>query len=133
MNGRNWEWYWNLYLGTNATIADYRVYFAILGEYAGKTRLAYELRRKADQEPLFSGNDFGCSPLHAVDSVYTLCALLNFLTLRPGDTDREYFEGYTPRQMDWVQSMDADAIRMLVYEAEEASAKRVTWARRVTL
>jgi hypothetical protein len=46
----------------------------------------------------FRRADFHCSPLHAVDSDATVAGVLAFLSLKPGDTDSEYFEGYTPGQ-----------------------------------
>jgi hypothetical protein len=51
---------------------------------------------------LFEGSDFAGSPLHADDSDETMLSLMTFLTLRPGDTDAEYFADYTPRQMAFV-------------------------------
>lgn len=48
---------------------------------------------------LFEGDDFGASPLHAVDSDETVAALMGLLTLRPGDTDPDYFADYTPEQL----------------------------------
>ena len=67
----------------------------------GKSRLRYELRQhdNGTTTVLFSGDDFGCSPLHAIDSDDTIAGLMSFLTLRPGDTDREYFDAYTPDQL----------------------------------
>lgn len=50
---------------------------------------------------LFEGEDFGSSPMHAIDSDETIAALMSFLTLRPGDTDSEYFDDYTPAQLDY--------------------------------
>lgn len=48
---------------------------------------------------LFEGADFGCSPLDAIDSDACIRSLMSFLTLRPGDTDSEYFEDYTAAQL----------------------------------
>jgi hypothetical protein len=53
---------------------------------------------------LFTGEDFGHSPMDAIDSDETLRCLLGFLTLRPGDTDSEYFENYTPEQMSFAET-----------------------------
>lgn len=50
---------------------------------------------------LFEGEDFGCSPLHAIDSDAAVEGIMSFLTLQPGDTDPEYFAGYTPEQLDY--------------------------------
>ena len=65
----------------------------------GKYRLGYRL--KMDCNVLFEGEDFCCSPMHAVDSDESVASLLGFLTLRPGDTDSEYFADYTPDQLDY--------------------------------
>ena len=67
----------------------------------GKSILGYEFFE--GRELLFAGEDFHCSPMHAVDSDDAVASLLNFLTLRPGDTDREYFDSYTPRQMEYAE------------------------------
>ena len=67
----------------------------------GKYRLAYRLTMRAGRTStvLFDGEDFCCSPLHAIDADQTMAALLGFLTLRPGDTDREYFANYSADQL----------------------------------
>lgn len=67
----------------------------------GKSMLGYELRDPVGSV-LFQGEDFGCSPLHAIDSDDALRGILGFLTLRPGDTEREYFADYTEAQMDFA-------------------------------
>lgn len=51
---------------------------------------------------IFAAADFRPSPLHAVDSDRTVEALAEFLALKPGDTDDEYFANYTQRQQFWV-------------------------------
>ena len=68
-----------------------------------RTRIGYELRDPCGAV-LFRGEDFGPSPMHADDSDATLRALLGFLTLRPGDTDRDYFADYTPAQLAFATS-----------------------------
>jgi hypothetical protein len=65
----------------------------------GKTVVGYRLRSQG--LTLFEGEDFYCSPLHAWDSDTTVRAIMGFLTLRPGDTDADYFAGYTQEQMDY--------------------------------
>lgn len=59
----------------------------------GKPALAYRLSIADDngtRRVLFEGADFRGSPMHAIDSNATLVALMGFLCLRPGDTDRDY-------------------------------------------
>ena len=53
------------------------------------------------EEVLFEGEDFCCSPLHAIDSDQTVDSLMSFLTMRPGDTDEDYFKDYTEAQLDY--------------------------------
>lgn len=62
-------------------------------------------------------DDFHASPCHAIDSDEPLRSLLGFLTLRPGDTDSEYFANYTPRQWEFVNS-DAEYISWFSLEPE---------------
>ncbi len=52
---------------------------------------------------LFEGEDYGCSPCHAIDSNESVIGIMEFLTLKPGDTDSEYFADYTPVQLEFCQ------------------------------
>lgn len=70
-------------------------------DWRGQTKLDYEL--KDGRKVVFAGDDFAGSPMHADDSRETVAALLGFLTLKPGDTDADYFEQYTPEQLAWCQ------------------------------
>lgn len=63
----------------------------------GKNWLTYRLTSQG--RTIFEGDDFGASPMHGIDSDEAVKALMGFLTLRPGDTDKEYFNKYTPRQL----------------------------------
>lgn len=79
----------------------------------GKCILGYELAMTSDhshhqsQHPmddvfdaiLFTGEDFGCSPLHCTDSDNAVATLMGYLALRPGNTDAEYFANYTAEQL----------------------------------
>jgi len=90
------------------------------GDY-GKARLAYRFRDRGTL--IFEGDDFFCSPMHAIDSLDCVYSLLGFLSLRPGDTDSEYFDGYTPEQMAWCQSGRAEWLSCLVCDGEERLSK----------
>ncbi len=85
-------------------------------DWRGQTSLSYEL--KDGRKVIFSGGDFAGSPMHADDSLETVAALLSFLTLKPGDTDREYFDAYTEAQMDWCQSPRCDELGMIRFDME---------------
>ena len=69
-----------------------------------KPRIAYRftMRENGKRTILFEGDDFFCGAGMAVDSNDAVAGLLRFLTLRPGDTDREYFDKYTPTQLEYA-------------------------------
>lgn len=74
----------------------------------GKYMVGYELA--GPNGLLFEGEDFACSPMHAIDSDESVAGLLGFLTLRPGDTDADYFAEYTPEQMAFARG-DAEQLQ----------------------
>jgi len=79
---------------------------------SGKSILRYCL--KMDGKALFEGEDFACSPLDSIDSDSCINSLMGFLTICPGDTDNEYFEGYTKEQLDYCEQ-HAEALSGEVY------------------
>lgn len=82
----------------------------------GQIKVAYEFITP-DGETLFQGNDLGASPMHEPESIDSAKALLSFLTLKPGDTDEEYFDSYAPRQMEWANSWECE--QMQIYTMDE--------------
>ena len=83
-------------------------------DWRGQTRIAYRFVSPGG-ETVFRGADFSGSPLHAGDSDESLRSLLGFLTLRPGDTDAEYFNRYTQAQMAFARG-DAEELQMWVVD-----------------
>jgi len=81
----------------------------------GQTRIRYELV-DPHGHLLFEGDDFAGSPMHADDADETVRALLGFLTLRPGDTDAEYFASYTPEQLAFAEG---EAEELSLYADED--------------
>ena len=67
---------------------------------------------------LFVGSDYRPSPLHALDSEESIAGLLGFLSLREGDTDSEYFNGYDERQLAWRDSDRSEELQLLVSTME---------------
>mgnify|MGYP001560414375 CR=1 len=90
-------------------------------DWRGQSKLAYEL--KDHRKVIFSGGDFAGSPMHADDSLQTVAALLGFLTLQPGDADREYFASYAPAQLDWCQSARRDELLIIQIDLEESRSE----------
>ena len=86
------------------------------GGHFSKSMLGYELRIRENGNKsiiMFKGEDFGCSPLHAIDSDATVKSLMSFLTLRPGDTDWDYFKNYTVGQFTYCDQ-HAEALSLYV-------------------
>jgi hypothetical protein len=87
--------------------------YAPTGELpADRDAIGYVL---ADHDTVvFAGFDFHPSPLHAVDSDATVEALAEFLALRPGDVEDDFFAHYTDSQREWIDGDGPDRIRGLI-------------------
>lgn len=81
----------------------------------GHEMVRYEFKNPSG-EILFSGEDFGASPLHDATGLESAKGLLGFLTLKPGDTDAEYFDGYTEKQLEFCNSMDCENLQIYAME-----------------
>jgi len=86
----------------------------------GGSYLGYSFGPKGG-EPIFTGEDYGCAPGHAIDSDDAVRGLLGFLTLRIGDTDSEYFASYTEAQHAFA-SGDAEYLSLWATEPEDGEA-----------
>lgn len=76
-----------------------------------RPRLGYAFYQPNIDEPLFVGEDFYVPFNKATDEDSVLRTLLGFLTLRFGDVEFEYFDDYTPEQMDFVEGLDVEMLR----------------------
>lgn len=86
-----------------------------------KSILGYRLTHPAGWA-VFEGEDYCCSPMIAIDSDASIRSLLTFLTLRPGDTDSEYFERYTVYQRAWAEN-EAEALQLWAMDPEEGAGE----------
>ena len=66
----------------------------------GRALLSYHFYHINDL--IFEGREFSPSPFYHYASDKSIGALLGFLSLKPGDTDKEYFEDYTQQQLAFV-------------------------------
>jgi len=69
---------------------------------------------------IFDGNDFSTPLSVCVDSDDVVRGLMGFLCLRPGDTDQEYFNDYTPDQ----HAFASEFAEYLGYYVQEEWRKR---------
>ncbi len=70
-----------------------------------------------DGVTLFSQESFGIAPGYAIDSDKALREVISWLTLKPGDTDRDHFDNYTPEQMAFAKG---DAAMLSLWADEDA-------------
>lgn len=97
----------------------------------GNATLGYKMTVGGDT--LFEGDDYRPSPTWATGGLDSLVSLLGFLTLRPGDTDAEYFRDYTPEQLGWVDGRLCDYLRVLVSDLEDTESEHHAEALKIVL
>lgn len=95
----------------------------------GVTTIAYKLTMRAPGAKkatvIFDAADYHGSPCHADDSDANVEGLMGFLTLKPGDTDPDYFDGYTDMQREyceqWAEALSGEvAARFQCHECGAA-------------
>ncbi len=91
----------------------------------GREVISYRFGRKLQTSPIFESSDF-YPPASRIENDWAddperdAVSLLMFLTLRPGDTDAEYFEAYNDAQRAWADSSECEYLAGAVSAAEEA-------------
>ncbi len=88
----------------------------------GKNIVKYILKDKRSE--IFN-KEFCCSPLHLIDSDETVASVIGWCSLKPGDTDKEFFDNYSPRQISWMQ----ERAELLSYYSEADSWKDYVYFR----
>jgi hypothetical protein len=81
----------------------------------GHEKVSYTFSNPAGTT-IFDGDDFGASPMHPAEGKESAISLLTFLTLRPGDTDSEYFDKYTPEQLEFANSIDCENLQIYTFD-----------------
>lgn len=81
----------------------------------GKRQVIYGLLDPIG-DMIFDGDEYYPSPAHDPEGLDAAKDLLGFLTLRPGDTDKEYFADYTPDQMAFALSDACEELQMYTLE-----------------
>lgn len=97
-------------------IPEYNVKLYLI--HIGSDRVQYYMFWK--DKPLFQGKDYRPSPLYSgQDSIEAIVALLDFFVLQEGDVEREYFDKYTPEQIEWRESEDCEHLKPLLFDFTE--------------
>jgi hypothetical protein len=84
--------------------------FSVYVVYIGMDRLQYYGFK--DGIVLFEGTDYRPAPSWGSDTLEAAIGCVSWLTLGYG-TPREYFEHYTPEQLVFSESPDAEALQLL--------------------
>lgn len=80
-------------------------------EHIGERKYRYTFSTPT-QKNLFAGSDLRMGIFHTPEnSVDAARTLLNFLTMRPGDIEKEYFDKYTPEQLAWANSNECEQLQ----------------------
>lgn len=87
--------------------------------YLGDTYLAFRFSDRG--RVIFQGSNFAPPLGVAIDSDECVAACLFGFTLRPGDVGEEFFDGYTPLQLAWMDSGRAEEFRDLAATIEGTS------------
>jgi hypothetical protein len=97
--------------GPTFTLSLYEPSDAVVRKYQHRSQspVGYKLtmREPGKTAVVLLQGDYGCSPRHEIDSDESVRGLLDFLTLRPGDTDAEYFANYSEAQLDYCNKYAA--------------------------
>jgi len=74
---------------------------------AGRYRIEFRLLWERVGQPIETIFDVADGPFHghvSVDGDKAVVGVMGFLTLRPGDTDADYFDKYTTAQFNWAET-----------------------------
>lgn len=94
----------------------YTLTLEVAGYSQGCNHVKYSL--SGNSGVIFEGSDLGVPSCQIAESKETAGSLLDFLTLQEGDTDDEYFENYTHRQLEFRDG-PAEEVKFWGYELEE--------------
>lgn len=94
----------------------------------GQRKIGYEFKSSAG-EVIFRGEDIGVASSDAIDSDAATWGAVGWFTLKPGDTDSEFFDDYTPAQLEWCESSEAEELSLFVYDHESGDTENIRWSR----
>lgn len=113
----------NKLFGLNLRLSNGKTYYVPVYERNIRTHnggVAYsfnvlERTRKNHHNIIFTNMVGSFSPCHACDGDDAKRHVLSHLAMKPGDTDKEFFEDYSPEQLDFVNAY-GEEITMLSWD-----------------
>lgn len=78
-----------------------RVYDDLGWDTAGRVKLTCEV--KMEGKVIFPKGQLHCALHGTSDGIKARELVMSLVAMKPGDTDRDYFDGYTPAQLEWAE------------------------------
>lgn len=105
---------WKIKTSDGGIVATYKNVSVTIKYFETKfERDYYEYAMKIDGSLFAYGTDFSPSPRRKTNAEI-VGELMFFLTLSPGETDKEFFENHSHEYLAWLDTLVADEIRMWV-------------------
>lgn len=82
----------------------------------GQWKIGAALFSSESEDPIFHNEEIGVAPADPIDSDGATRGALGWFTLRPGDTDRDYFADYAEAQLAFA---DAHAESLSMYTLDD--------------
>jgi len=104
---------------------EIRMYDTGRRDSRGMTRIEVEADRldlnSGERKVLFSGSDLYMSPGMGTcdDSDAMVKCAVSMVAMRPGDTDSDWFDNYSPDQLEWSRSYECEALQESALDLSE--------------
>ena len=82
----------------NSSPTEYTVGYTLAIRYVSK-----ECNNSLINEVIFCSSNINIPTWYSITSDYAVKTVIGWLTLKPGDTDEEYFSSYTPEQLEFCK------------------------------
>lgn len=89
--------------------------------YKGSDRLSYKFFY--DNELVSEGSDFLPSPIFGIDSIETAVSCLSFMTVKQGDTDKDFFKDHTEKHLKFLETYDCNELRLIISDFEDLDSE----------
>lgn len=86
----------------------------VVDAFEGKTRGVHtqlDVKVVLGEDVVFERGELWCATPHSIDGASARALVLDTISMKPGDTDADFFLDYTEEQLSFVQSF-ADSIHM---------------------
>lgn len=96
--------------------------------YKGSDRLSYKFYY--NKELICEGDDYRPSPMFGIESLDSFVSCLGFMTVRLGDTDKDFFKDHSESHMKFLETNDCEELRLLISDFEDKDSEYFKDAKR---